>query len=151
MKIPAVVTAGDRGAAKAVYGESKGYLEIAGRPLVAHVVATLQRVPEVSEVWIVGDAERLRAVLRRRSRCAATLRKPLHVVPQLSNLYENAWGAYRRLLPGGGRGGARSRARGSRHPGPLHLGRSALRDAPGDLGLRAPGERSSIAATRSGW
>jgi hypothetical protein len=101
MKIPAVVTAGDRGAAKAVYGESKGYLEIAGRPLVAHVVATLQRVPEISEVWVVGDTERLRSVLgselMRRSLC-----KPLHLVPQQNTLYENAWSAYRHLLPGAG-------------------------------------------------
>ena len=35
MQIPAVIAAGDRGAAKAIYGESKAYLEIAGRPLVA--------------------------------------------------------------------------------------------------------------------
>ncbi|HEY8153069.1 MAG TPA: NTP transferase domain-containing protein [Myxococcota bacterium] len=104
MKIPAVVTAGDRGAAKAVYGESKGYLEIAGRPLVAHVVAALQRVPEVSEIWIVGDAERLRSVLTSEP-MRRLLSKPLHLVPQWSNLYENAWGAYRRLLPGAGEAG----------------------------------------------
>ena len=104
MKIPAVVTAGDRGAAKAVYGESKSYLEIAGRPLLAHVVATLQRVHEVSEIWIVGDAERLASVLAAEPLLRA-LRKPLHVVPQQSNLYENAWGAYRRLLPGAGESG----------------------------------------------
>jgi GTP:adenosylcobinamide-phosphate guanylyltransferase len=104
MRIPAVVTAGDRGAAKAVYGESKGYLEIAGRPLVAHVVAMLQEVPEVSEVWIVGDAERLACVLAAEP-LRSTLRKPVHVMPQQSNLYENAWGAYRRLLPGAGEAG----------------------------------------------
>ena len=104
MQFPAVVTAGDRGAAKAIYGQSKAYLELAGRPLVAHVVAALQRVPEVSEVWVVGDEERLRAVFDspslRRELC-----KPLHLMPQLSNLYENGWGAYRRLLPGAGASG----------------------------------------------
>jgi hypothetical protein len=104
MRFPAVVTAGDRGAAKAVYGQSKGYLEIEGRPLVAHVVAALQRVPEISEVWVVGDEERLRAVFAAESlRCE--LRKPLHLMPQLENLYENAWGAYQRLLPGAGASG----------------------------------------------
>ncbi|MCZ6463189.1 MAG: hypothetical protein O7A09_02540 [Proteobacteria bacterium] len=45
MSIPAIVTAGDGHAAKRVYGESKVYLELGGRPLVAQVVATLQRVP----------------------------------------------------------------------------------------------------------
>ena len=99
--IPAVVTAGDRRAAKAVCGESKVYLEIGGRPLVAHVVAALQRVPEVSEVWVVGDAERLRAVFSREE-IRGELRKPLHIVGQFRNLYENAWQTYRRLLPGAG-------------------------------------------------
>ena len=59
MEVPAVVAAGDRGAAKAIHGESKAFLELEGRALVAHVVATLQRVPEVSEVWVVGDGARL--------------------------------------------------------------------------------------------
>jgi hypothetical protein len=104
MKLPAVVTAGDRGAAKAVYGESKAYLHMGGRPLVVHVVAMLQRVPEVSEVWIVGDAERLRSIFSGEP-LRGELCKPLHVVPQERNLYENAWGAYRRLLPGAGEGG----------------------------------------------
>ena len=37
--VPAVVAAGDRRASKRIYGESKVYLEVGGRPLVAHVVA----------------------------------------------------------------------------------------------------------------
>jgi len=101
MAIPAVVTAGDRGAAKAVYGESKVFLEIDGRPLVAHVVATLQRVPEVSEVWVIGDAERLQAVFERAD-VRRQIAKPLHILEQGRNLYENAWQAYRCLLPGAG-------------------------------------------------
>src|SRR5262245_10099061 len=101
MRIPAVVAAGDRRAAKSVRGESKPYLMLAERPLVAHVVAMLQRVPEVSEVWVVGNAERLDAVLGAPA-FRAELEKPLHVVPQFRNLYENGWETYRRLLPGAG-------------------------------------------------
>ncbi len=101
-RLPAIVTAGDRTAAKAVRGESKSYLEIEGRPLVAHVIATLQRVPEISEVWVVGDALRLAATL---APLQGELRKPLHLVPQFRNLYENAWETYRRLLPGAGADG----------------------------------------------
>ncbi len=101
MSIPAIVTAGDRGAARPVYGEKKIFLEVAGRSLVAHVVASLQRVPEVSEVWVVGDEARLQAVLGRDD-LQRELRKPLHVVPQWRNLFENAWFTYRRLLPGAG-------------------------------------------------
>ncbi len=99
MKFPAIVTAGDTKAAKVVRGESKVYLEIAGRPLVAHAVATLQRVPEVSAVWVVGNAQRLETALGGEE-LRLELRKPLHIVPQFRNLYENAWQTYRRLLPG---------------------------------------------------
>ncbi len=109
MHIPAVVAAGDKRAAKAIYGESKPYVQLGGRPLVAYVVEVLQSVPEVGEVWVVGDADRLEAVFaepRERERLA----KPLHVVPQFRNLYENAWETYRRLLPGAGPEG--------RDPGP---------------------------------
>ncbi|MEE8474615.1 MAG: NTP transferase domain-containing protein, partial [Myxococcota bacterium] len=99
--VPAVIAAGDRRAAKRIRGESKVYLEVGGRPLVAHVVVALQQVPEVTEVWVVGDAERLRAVFARDEiRCELT--KPLHIVPQFRNLFENLWQTYRRLLPGAG-------------------------------------------------
>jgi CTP:molybdopterin cytidylyltransferase MocA len=97
--VPAIVTAGDRKASRAIYGESKAYLVVAGRPLVAHVVATLQAVPEVSEVWVVGNAARLEAALGD-PELRASLRKPLHVVPQFRSLYENGWETYRRALPG---------------------------------------------------
>jgi GTP:adenosylcobinamide-phosphate guanylyltransferase len=96
-RVAAVVMAGDRGAARAVKGRSKVYLELGGRPLVAHVVETLQRVPEVSAVWVIGDSARLEAAL---ASVAPSLVKPLHVVEQFRNLYENAWEAYRRILPG---------------------------------------------------
>ena len=98
MTLPAIVLAGDRRASKAVYGESKVYLEIAGHPLVAHVVGCLMEVPEISEVWVVGNAERLEAVFPTATR--AGLPKPLHLVPQFRNLYENGWETYRRALPG---------------------------------------------------
>ncbi len=99
--IPAIVAAGDGRAAKAVYGQSKVYLELGGRALVAHVVMVLQDVPEVSEVWVVGNAELLREVFDREE-IKRELHKPFHIVPQFRNLYENVWQTYRRLLPGAG-------------------------------------------------
>lgn len=105
MRVPAVVAAGDRGAAKAIAGESKAYLCVGERTLVADAVAVLQRVPEVSEVYVVGDAARLLKVLGDDESLRRELRKPLTVVPQFRNLYENAWETYRRLLPGAGPAG----------------------------------------------
>ncbi len=101
MGIPAIVTAGDRGAAKSVYGESKVYLEIAGEPLVARIVDVLQRVPEISDVWVIGNAERLELVFGDPQR-RACLTKPLHVLAQFRNLFENCWESYRRALPKAG-------------------------------------------------
>ena len=99
MGIPAIVTAGDLTAARAVYGESKVYLEVDGLPLVARVVRVLQQVPEVSEVWVIGNAERLEAVLSQPA-VQSALCKPLHVIEQQRNLFENCWESYRRALPG---------------------------------------------------
>lgn len=99
--IPAIVTAGDRGAAKPVYGQSKVYLEVDGVPLVARIVITLQLASQVDEVWVVGDQNRLRALfddpeIRRQ------ILKPLHIAEQHANLYENAWETFKRTLPGAG-------------------------------------------------
>ena len=128
--IPAIVTAGDRKASRAIYGESKAYLVVAGRPLVAHVVATLQAVPEVSEVWVVGNAARLEPVLGDPALRSA-LRKPLHLVGQFRSLYENGWETYRRALPGAPPDGPRPDAGRRARAVPVH--RPPVRDAARDL------------------
>jgi GTP:adenosylcobinamide-phosphate guanylyltransferase len=104
VSIPAIVTAGDGPASKTVCGDNKVFLEVAGEPLVARVVTVLQRVPEISEVWVVGNAERLEAVFADPAR-RARIHKPLHIVAQFRSLYENAWQTFRRLLPSAGPGG----------------------------------------------
>ncbi len=134
MGIPAVIAAGDGKAAKAVYGESKVYLEIDGRTLVARTVAALQLVPQISEVWVVGNAERLEALLGQAD-LRAELRKPLHVVSQFRNLYENVWQAFRRTLPGAPPEG--------RDPAPGDLDARVLYIS-GDLPLATPQEISQF-------
>lgn len=99
--VPAIVTAGEGVASKTVHGDNKAYLELGGLPLVARVVCLLQAVPEVSEVWVVGNRERLEPLFARPD-VKESIRKPLHIVQQFRNLYENAWQTYRRLLPGAG-------------------------------------------------
>lgn len=99
MSVPAIVTAGDGRAAKAVYGENKVFLPVAGRPMVAGLVVTLQAVPEVSEVWVVGNVERLEALFADEA-LRAEIRKPLFIVAQGRNLLENAWETFRRTLTG---------------------------------------------------
>lgn len=91
--VPAVVLAGDGEASKAVQGRSKAFLEVGGRPLVSHVVLALQDVSEVSEVWVVGREEALSEVFAEPA-LRSSLRKPLHLMAQSRNLFENAWVAY---------------------------------------------------------
>jgi hypothetical protein len=134
MGIPAIVAAGDRGASKAVHGESKVFLEIEGQPLVARVVSALQQVPEVSEVWVIGDAERLERVFARPD-LKAGLAKPLHLVDQFRNLLENMWQAYRRVMPGAGAEG--------RDPGP-HDEDFRVLYLSGDLPFATPQEISQF-------
>lgn len=102
MRVPAVVAAGDRGAAKAIRGESKPYLAVGERTLLADAVGVLQSVPEVSEVFVVGDAARIAKLLGDDASLQRALVKPLTIVPQFRNLYENAWETYRRALPNAG-------------------------------------------------
>lgn len=130
--LPAIVLAGDGRAAKAIYGQSKVYLAVGGRAMVASSVLVLQRVPEVSEVWVVGDAERLEGVLGS-DEVKSQLTKPLHIVPQFRSLYENGWETYRRLLPGAAPEG--------RDPGPEDLDLPILYLS-GDLPFATPQEIS---------
>jgi hypothetical protein len=132
--IPAVVTAGDSRAAKAVYGQSKVYLEVAGLPLVAHVVRVLQDCPEIDSVWVVGDEGRLDTALGGDT-VQAGLRKPLYIVPQHRDLISNCWETYRRILTGDPCEG--------RDPGPEDLDREVLYLS-GDLPLAMPQEISSF-------
>ncbi len=97
--VPAIVLAGDGQDAKSVCGESKIFLEVGDRPLVVQAILALQEVPLVSEVWVVGNAARLQASLGK-AEVQERLTKPLHLLPQGKNLYENAWGTYRQALAG---------------------------------------------------
>jgi GTP:adenosylcobinamide-phosphate guanylyltransferase len=132
-QVPAVVMAGDRGAARAVRGESKVFLELDGRALVTHVVAALQDVPEVSAIWVIGDARRLEQAL---APLGESLRKPVHVVEQFRNLYENCWETYRRVLPGAPPEGREPQGEADHQLPVLYLS--------GDLPFATPGEVSDF-------
>jgi hypothetical protein len=134
-RVPAVVTAGDSHAAKAVYGKSKVYLEVDGLPLVAHVVRTLQDCPEISEVWVVGDPARLEAALGDRH-FRASLCKPLQLVEQQRDLLSNCWETYRRILSGDSTRGRDPESDADRDQEVLYLS--------GDLPLATPQEISSF-------
>ena len=103
--VQAVLLAGDRGHARAVRGRSKAFIEVGGKPMVVHVLEALLHTPEVSEVFVVGDAIRLEKTVAEYG-CLELSRargRPVHIVPQRKNLYENIWYTFLRTLPGGRR------------------------------------------------
>jgi GTP:adenosylcobinamide-phosphate guanylyltransferase len=103
MGIQAVLLAGDRGASRAVKGRSKAFVEVAGRPMLVHVLEALLHTPEVTEVFIVADAVRLEKTLARFGCLEQAARRacPIHVIPQRQSLVENVWHAFLRALPPG--------------------------------------------------
>ena len=133
--LPAVVTAGDSRAAKAIYGKSKIYLEVEGLALVAHVVRALHDCPEIDAVWVVGDPDRLEEALGREA-LTRTLRKPLYVVEQQRDLISNCWETYRRILSGDPARGRDPRDEADRDQPVLYLS--------GDLPLVTPQELSTF-------
>ena len=101
--IQAVLLAGDRGASRRINGESKAFLPLAGRPMLAHVLDALLDTPRVGEVFVVGDPVRVEKVLVG-SGClvrAAQGGCPVHVVPQRRSLLENVWHTFGLALPPG--------------------------------------------------
>jgi hypothetical protein len=82
----------------------------------------------------VGDSARLEAVLSRPD-VQRLLSKPLHIVPQFRNLYENGWETFRRLLPGAPPEG--------RDPGPSDHDQRVLYVS-GDLPFATPQEISEF-------
>lgn len=103
MRTQAILVAGDRGASRAVRGTSKAFVEIAGRPMVVHVLEALLHTPEVSEVYLVGNAARLSSAVAEYGCLALAAARgcPIHIVPQRDTLYANVWYTFLRTLAPG--------------------------------------------------
>jgi GTP:adenosylcobinamide-phosphate guanylyltransferase len=128
-QIQAILLAGDRGASKALRGASKPFVEIAGKPMVVHVLEALLHTPEISEVYATGDTLRLEKVFAEHGclSLAASRGCAIHFVPQGHTLYENVWSAFLRSLPPG-------------EPDPDH----PVLVVPSDIPLVVPGEISDF-------
>ncbi len=101
MGVQAVLLAGDRGASKAVRGRSKAFLELGAKPMLVHVLEALVHTQEVSEIYVVGNEQRIERAIAEHG-ClllAASRGCPVHVVPQRNSLYENIWHTFLRTLP----------------------------------------------------
>jgi GTP:adenosylcobinamide-phosphate guanylyltransferase len=102
-RYPAVLVAGDRSHSRAVAGRSKAFVEVGGKAMVVHVLDALIRTPQISEVFVVGDARRLEQCLNASGvlERAAYASRAVHIVPQRETLYENVWHGFLRTVPSG--------------------------------------------------
>jgi len=86
--IDAIVLAGThQNPRRLVGGRNKAFLEIAGRPLVRHVVDALVAAGRIAEIFVVGPAAELAVALDGCSR--------VHCVPQEGKMLSNSWAAIR--------------------------------------------------------
>jgi GTP:adenosylcobinamide-phosphate guanylyltransferase len=86
-----------------VRGTSKAFVELAGKPMVVHVLEALLHTPEVDEVYLVGNPQRLAATVAQSGilALAAARGRPVHIVPQRDSLYANVWYTFLRTLSPG--------------------------------------------------
>jgi CTP:molybdopterin cytidylyltransferase MocA len=92
-----IVAAGDRRASKAVLGQSKVFLPVAGAPVVHHVLAAVEQARATGRIFVVGDRARIEDSLAAAATPVRGLR-PLVVVEQGETLYANVWAGLRAAL-----------------------------------------------------
>jgi len=95
--IDALLLCGDKGASRPVGGDSKAFLAIEGDPLFLHVLRALDRASRVGRVFVIGDKERLDAVL---SEKGGALTKAVVTLEQWGDLASNAWNGFLATLDG---------------------------------------------------
>ena len=83
-----IVLAGNRENYRQVETENKAFLDIDGRPILAIVLAELEKVSAVSRMVVVGPEDRLRSLL-----AETPLGKPVLIVPQRRDLVTNVQAA----------------------------------------------------------
>lgn len=86
MALDAVVLAGDRSAARLLYGTNKAFLRLRGKPLLCYVISALDRAEEIRTINVVGPCDRLKDLLSE-----LTLQKPLNYIDQGNSIVDNIW------------------------------------------------------------
>ena len=63
MGIDAVIVAGDGRASRKIFKKNKALLDVAGKPMIRHIVETLQGCKAIDQVVVVGPKERFEEVI----------------------------------------------------------------------------------------
>ena len=93
-----IVTAGDRGASRPVFGDNKAFLPLADVPIINYVLSAVERARCTARIFVVGDTTRLAAALAVPNTPWRGTR-PLYLLEQGHTLYDNVWNAFLHTLP----------------------------------------------------
>ena len=90
MRIDAVVTAGDGKAARRLFKNNKALLDVAGKPIIRHIVETLLKCDEIDRIVVVGPREEFLEVIGDLD---------VDIVQQKRSLAENGWEGFLHTIP----------------------------------------------------
>ncbi len=93
-KTDAVILGGDRRGSKPILGMNKVYLEIDGTPLIIHTLTALLYSEYIARIFMVGDTQKLRALLLKSGLEEELEKGKIHLVEQENTLIENIWKCY---------------------------------------------------------
>jgi len=90
MKVDAVIVAGDGRAARKVFKQNKALLDVAGKPILRHIIEVLKACDEISRVVVVGPKDKF---------LDAVGDMDVMIVEQKRSLAENAWEGFLMTIP----------------------------------------------------
>ncbi len=96
-KYDAILVAGEGESSYKVVNQHKAFLRIEGQCIINYVVSALQKAESVENIYIVGLRDKLTATLEEAG-IDLNFPKPIVVVQQKENLYENIWHTFLKSL-----------------------------------------------------
>jgi len=99
-KFDAILVAGEGESSYKVYHQHKAFLKINNKCIINYVVDALQKVNSIRDIYIVGLRDKLNEIFKG-SEADLEYPKPIHIVQQKNNLYENIWHTFLQSIPDG--------------------------------------------------
>jgi len=90
MSVDAVIVAGDGRAARKVFKKNKALLDVAGKPIISHIVEVLKDCPDIGNIVVVGPKDSFQEVIGGFD---------VHIASQKRSLAENGWEGFLQTLP----------------------------------------------------
>ena len=92
-KIDAILVAGEGESSYKVYNQHKAFLKVEGKCIINYVLETLQKADSIDKIYVVGSKDSLTKTLKE-SGIDFQNPKPIHIVEQRANLFENIWNTF---------------------------------------------------------